>query len=81
MIFAWLLPAPGHPAAPGCATKRAPPARPGLTVPAGRPADEWHGAAPGHFMTHLSITEAVPGDERPEADWGERVTDEEYNSL
>ena len=26
------------------------------------PADEWHwhGAAPGHFMTHLSITEAVP---------------------
>jgi quercetin dioxygenase-like cupin family protein len=45
------------------------------------PADEWHwhGAAPDHFMTHLSITEAVaPGDERPEADWGEHVTDEEY---
>ena len=38
----------------------------------------WHGAAPGHFMTHLSITEAVPGDQRPEADWGEHVTDEEY---
>jgi hypothetical protein len=32
------------------------------------------GAAPGHFMTHLSITEAVPGDERPEADWGDHVT-------
>jgi hypothetical protein len=29
-------------------------------------------------MTHLSITEAVPGDQRPEADWGEHVTDEEY---
>jgi hypothetical protein len=30
-------------------------------------------------MAHLSITEAVaPGDERPEADWGEHVTDE-YN--
>lgn len=45
------------------------------------PADEWHwhGAAPDHFMTHLSITEAVPGDERPEADWGEHVTDDEYN--
>ena len=30
------------------------------------PADQWHwhGAAPGHFMTHLSITEAVPGDQR-----------------
>jgi len=46
------------------------------------PAGEWHwhGAAPGHFMTHLSITEAVPGDQRPEADWGERVTDDEYDS-
>jgi quercetin dioxygenase-like cupin family protein len=45
------------------------------------PADEWHwhGAAPGHFMSHLSITEAVPGDQRPEADWGEQVTDSEYN--
>ena len=37
----------------------------------------WHGAAPAHFMTHLSITEAVPGDERPR--WrGEHVTDDEY---
>ena len=29
------------------------------------PADEWHwhGAAPDHFMAHLSITEAVPGDQ------------------
>jgi quercetin dioxygenase-like cupin family protein len=45
------------------------------------PADEWHwhGATPGHFMSHLSITEAVPGDERPEADWGVHVTEEEYN--
>ena len=39
----------------------------------------WHGAEPGHFMTHLSITEAVPGDQRSEADWGEHVTDDEYN--
>jgi quercetin dioxygenase-like cupin family protein len=39
----------------------------------------WHGAAPDHFMTHLSITEAVPGDERPELDWGEHVTDDEYH--
>ena len=45
------------------------------------PADEWHwhGAAPEHFMTHLSVTEAVPGDQRPEAEWGEHVTDDEYN--
>jgi quercetin dioxygenase-like cupin family protein len=40
----------------------------------------WHGAAPDHFMSHLSITEAVPGDQRPEADWGEQVTDDEYNN-
>jgi quercetin dioxygenase-like cupin family protein len=46
------------------------------------PADEWHwhGAAPEHFMTHLSVTEAVPGDQRPEAEWGEHVTDDEYNN-
>jgi quercetin dioxygenase-like cupin family protein len=45
------------------------------------PPDEWHwhGAAPDHFMTHLSITEAVPGDQRPEADWGAHVTDDEYH--
>ena len=44
------------------------------------PADlwHWHGAAPDHFMAHLSITEGVPGDERPETDWGEHVTDEDY---
>jgi len=45
------------------------------------PADEWHwhGAAPGHFMSHLSITEAVSGDARPDTDWGEQVTDAEYD--
>jgi quercetin dioxygenase-like cupin family protein len=45
------------------------------------PAGEWHwhGAAPDHFMTHLSITEGTLGDERPEADWGEHVTDNEYS--
>jgi quercetin dioxygenase-like cupin family protein len=43
------------------------------------PADQWHwhGAAPDHFMAHLSITEA-PGDERSEMEWGAHVTDEEY---
>ena len=37
------------------------------------PADEWHwhGAAPDHFMTHLSMTEGP-------AQWGEHVTDTEY---
>ena len=52
--------------------------RPGdiIFTPAGE--WHWHGAAPAHFMTHLSITEAVPGDERPELDWGEHVSDDEY---
>jgi len=44
------------------------------------PADQWHwhGAAPDHFMTHLSITEALPGAVRPEIVWGDHVTDDEY---
>jgi quercetin dioxygenase-like cupin family protein len=46
-----------------------------ITTPPGE--WHWHGAAPDRFMTHLSITEA-PGDDRPEADWGEHVTDDEY---
>jgi quercetin dioxygenase-like cupin family protein len=36
----------------------------------------WHGAAAGHFMTHLAIWEA-PGS-GPESDWADLVTDEEY---
>jgi len=47
------------------------------------PADElhWHGAAPDHFMSHLSITEApAPGDDRPETDWRDHVTDAEYHA-
>ena len=45
-------------------------------------ADEWHwhGAAPDHFMTHLSITEAPPANGQPEPRWGEHVTDQEYRS-
>jgi quercetin dioxygenase-like cupin family protein len=33
--------------------------------------EHWHGAAPEHFMVHLSITEGT-------AQWGAHVTDEEY---
>jgi len=46
------------------------------------PADElhWHGAAPDHFMTHFSITEALPEDQGPEIDWGAHVTDAEYRA-
>ena len=36
----------------------------------------WHGAAPDRFMTHLAMWEA-PG-EGEESQWGEHVTDAEY---
>jgi len=44
------------------------------------PADvwHWHGAAPDEAMSHLSITES-PGDGRPDARWGQHVTDQEYH--
>jgi quercetin dioxygenase-like cupin family protein len=49
-----------------------------ITTPCGEM--HWHGAAPDHYMTHLSITEGVaPGDERPEMDPGEHVTEDEYH--
>jgi quercetin dioxygenase-like cupin family protein len=54
--------------------------RPGdvISTPSGE--WHWHGAAPDHYMTHLSITEGVaPDDSRPESDWGEHVTDDEYH--
>ena len=38
----------------------------------------WHGAAPDHFMTHLAMWEAPA--EGPESEWGEQVTDAEYNA-
>lgn len=31
----------------------------------------WHGATPDHFMTHLAISEGEP-------EWGDHVTDDEY---
>ena len=50
---------------------------PAVTIRSGdvhqTPPDEWHwhGAAPDHFMTHLSMTEG-------EAHWGEHVSDADY---
>jgi quercetin dioxygenase-like cupin family protein len=44
------------------------------------PAGEWHwhGATPEHFMTHLAMWEAPA--EGAESEWGDRVTDTEYNA-
>jgi quercetin dioxygenase-like cupin family protein len=38
----------------------------------------WHGAAPQNFMTHLSITEGTGDLSIPESEWGDLVTDTEY---
>jgi quercetin dioxygenase-like cupin family protein len=40
------------------------------------PADEehWHGGAPDHFMTHLSMTEG-------DITWGDHVTDTQYRGA
>ena len=45
---------------------------PGDVVYAPDGEEHWHGSAPGHFMTHLTITEGGPH-------WGPHVTDAEYN--
>jgi quercetin dioxygenase-like cupin family protein len=50
--------------------------RPGDTIHTAPGEWHWHGAAPDHFMTHLTMYEA-PAD-GPETAWGELVTDAEY---
>ena len=46
--------------------------RPGDVIQAPGGEWHWHGAAPQHFMTHLSMSEGV-------AEWGEHVSDSEYD--
>lgn len=39
----------------------------------------WHGAAPGHFMTHLAMSEDLAdGQQGPATEWGDHLTDDEY---
>ncbi len=47
--------------------------RPGDVVVISADESHWHGAAPDHFLTHLGITEG-------ETEWGEHVTDAEYQA-
>ena len=44
------------------------------------PSDEWHwhGASADVSMAHISVTEGVGQADRPESEWGEHVTDDEY---
>ncbi|OZF25701.1 cupin [Rhodococcus sp. 14-2496-1d] len=37
----------------------------------------WHGAAPGHAMTHIAMFQGAP-EGGSDAQWGEHVTEEEY---
>lgn len=54
--------------------------RPGDTIYT-RPGEwHWHGAAAGHFMTHLAMWEGPGEAQGPETEWGALVTDEEYNT-
>lgn len=53
--------------------------RPGDTIYTPPGEWHWHGAHPDHFMTHLALWEA-PEDDRPETEWGDHVTPEEYSS-
>jgi quercetin dioxygenase-like cupin family protein len=41
--------------------------------------EHWHGAAPDRFMTHLALLDV--DDDGNSANWGDHVTDEEYNAA
>ena len=51
--------------------------RPGDTIYTPPGEWHWHGAAPDHFMTHLAIWDRA--DSGPESNWGDLVTDQEYD--
>jgi quercetin dioxygenase-like cupin family protein len=53
--------------------------RPGDTIYTPPGEWHWHGATRGNFMIHLAMWEG-PGDEQPESEWGDHVTDEEYQA-
>lgn len=50
--------------------------RPGDVVYFGPDEKHWHGAAPGHFMSHVAIQESVNGSH---VTWLEHVTDAQYS--
>ena len=53
--------------------------RPGDTVWCPPQVWHWHGAAAEHFMTHLAIWDSLAeGQDGPETEWGEHVSDVEY---
>lgn len=51
--------------------------RPGDVVLTESGEEHWHGASSKHEMTHLAVQEV--DDQGSFADWGEKVTDDEYD--
>jgi quercetin dioxygenase-like cupin family protein len=51
--------------------------RPGDTIYTPPGEWHWHGAAPDQFMAHFAISEAPA--EGLSTEWGDDVTDDEYN--
>jgi quercetin dioxygenase-like cupin family protein len=50
--------------------------RPGDIVYTPSDEEHWHGSAPEHFMSHISMSERAP--DKPAHQWGAHVTDSEY---
>ncbi|MEV4033564.1 (R)-mandelonitrile lyase [Streptomyces umbrinus] len=55
--------------------------RPGDTVHTPPGVWHWHGATPDHFMAHLAMSETVGDPGMPDVEWGEHVTDDEYEKT
>jgi quercetin dioxygenase-like cupin family protein len=53
--------------------------RPGDRVFFAPDEDHWHGAAPNRFMVHLALNEV--DDHHRAANWGDKVTDDEYGAA
>jgi quercetin dioxygenase-like cupin family protein len=55
--------------------------RPGDTIYTPPGQWHWHGAASEHFTSHLAMWESLgEGQQGPETEWGDHVTDEEYRA-
>jgi quercetin dioxygenase-like cupin family protein len=52
--------------------------RPGDTVYTPPAEWHWHGAAPGHVMNHLAMSDGTGDPAVPDVEWGEHVTDDQY---
>lgn len=55
--------------------------RPGDTVYTAPGVWHWHGALPGHFMTHLALADSAQQMGVPDVEWGDLVTDPEYDAA